>query len=237
MSAILSRQEIVEELLADEQTKIPSIESRLRHNILKMPAEISKASGIMIFGRKIRSLVFTTDLAVIMNCDANAVFAVYPFTPQRSISAAIINAASMPVFVGVGGGTTKGTRTVYLANDAESQGAMAVVLNSPITNRNLRAVAAVVDIPVVVTVANEKTDIAARIRNGAAILNVAAGKDTPDIVAKIRANHPKVPIMATGGKSVETIKDTIDAGANAIIYTPPTSAELFATMMAKYREQ
>ena len=35
----------------------------------------------------------TTDLAIIRNCDADAVFAVYPFTPQQAISDAIIKAS------------------------------------------------------------------------------------------------------------------------------------------------
>ena len=78
--------------MTDEQTRpaIPQVESKLRHNILKMPEEIRTASGINIFGRRIKSLVFTTDIAVIRNCDADAVFAVYPFTPQQAISDAII---------------------------------------------------------------------------------------------------------------------------------------------------
>lgn len=69
----------------------PQVDSRLRHSILEMPIEIRKASGIVIYGRRIKSLVFTTDLAIIKNCDADAVFAVYPFTPQQSISDAIIS--------------------------------------------------------------------------------------------------------------------------------------------------
>ncbi len=142
----------------------PIIQARLRHKILKMPEESWKASGIRIFGRKIRSLVYTTDLAVIKNCDADAVFAVYPFTPQQSISEAIIDAASIPVFCGIGGGTTRGVRTVTLAHDVECQGAMGVVLNSPISNVNLRAVSLAIDIPTVITVVSADTDIAARSR-------------------------------------------------------------------------
>lgn len=64
----------------------PEISSKLRHNILKLPEEIRRCSGIVIFGRRIKSLVFTTDIAIIRNCDADAVFAVYPFTPQQTIS-------------------------------------------------------------------------------------------------------------------------------------------------------
>lgn len=221
-----------------EQPKkyIPYIESKLRHNILEMPKEILKASGIVIYGRRIKSLVFTTDLAVIKNCDADAVFAVYPFTPQQSISDAIIKAAYVPVFCGVGGGTTQGLRTISLAKDVEGHGAIGVVLNAPITDENLWAVSQSVDIPVVVTVATEKTDITARLNSGAAILNVAAADRTPDIVRKIRQQFPDVPIIASGGPTAESILTTIDAGANAITYTPPTPQELFKTMMSRYRE-
>lgn len=220
-----------------DDLKTFSIESRLRHNILEMPKEIKNASGITIFGRNIKSLVYTTDLAIIKNCDADAVFAVYPFTPQQAISDALIKASSIPVFCGVGGGTTKGIRTVNLAKDVECQGAMGVVLNAPISNINLLGVVRAVDIPVVITVIDEATDIESRIKAGASILNVAAAKKTPDIVRNIRKKYPNIPIIATGGNKEETIKETIEAGANAITYTPPSTAELFKTMMAKYREE
>lgn len=222
----------------EQQNKrmMPYIESRLRHNILEMPKEIRKASGISIYGRRIKSLVFTTDLAIIKNCDADAVFAVYPFTPQQSISDALIKAAYVPVFCGVGGGTTQGLRTINLAKDAESQGAMGVVLNAPINNLNLLAVSRSVDIPVIITVVDGKTDIGARIENGASILNVASGPSTPELVRSIRAEYPDVPIIATGGNKPDSILATIEAGANAITYTPPSTQELFKTMMARYRE-
>lgn len=219
-----------------DKKKIPYITTRLRHNILEMPPVIREASGIVIFGRRIKSLVFTTDIAIIRNCDADAVFAVYPFTPQQAISKAIIEASYTPVFCGVGGGTTSGLRTVGLAKDVESLGAMGVVLNSPITNPNLLAVSKVVDIPVIITVTSPETDISSRIRHGATILNVATGANTASLVAKIRQEHPDIPIMASGGKSEESIRATIEAGANAITYTPPTTAELFKSMMQKYRE-
>jgi uncharacterized cupredoxin-like copper-binding protein len=214
---------------------IPKVTSRLRHNILEMPKEIYQASGIVIYGRRIKSLVYTTDVAIIRNCDADAVFAVYPFTPQQAISQAIISSSYIPVFCGVGGGTTNGFRTIGLAKDVEAQGAMGVVLNSPITNVNLLAVSKAVDIPVVITVVSEETDVGKRLLNGASIINVAAGEKTIEVVKKIRKEHPDVPILATSGKSGETITKTIEAGANAIIYTPPTTAELFRTMMNNYR--
>lgn len=221
--------------MKQEKKQIPNVESRLRHNILEMPKEILKASGIVIYGRRIKSLVFTTDLAIIKNCDADAVFAVYPFTPQQSISDAIIKASYVPVFCGVGGGTTQGLRTISLAKDAESQGAMGVILNAPVTNMNLLAVSRSVDIPVIITVTNAQTNILNRLESGASILNVAAGLETPEVVRHIRSQFPDVPIIASGGNLPETILTTIEAGANAITYTPPTAQELFKPMMEKYR--
>ncbi len=214
---------------------IPPIETRLRHNILRMPKEINEATGIVIYGRRIRSLVFSTDIAIIRNCDADAVFCVYPFTAQRAISAAVVSAAAVPVFCGVGGGTTQGLRAIYLAMDAENQGAMGVVVNSPLPDDDLAAMARVVDIPIISTIVSDKTDPEARVKAGAAILNVAAGKNTPELVAQIRKKLPRVPIMASGGKTGESIARTIQAGANAITYTPPSSGELFSTMMDDYR--
>ena len=222
--------------MPEEKKTSPRIEGQLRHNILKLPQSVYNATGIVVNGRRIKSFVFTTDLAIIRNCDADAVFAVYPFTPQQAISDAIIKASYIPVFCGVGGGTTSGLRTVGLAKDVECQGAMGVVLNAPITNLNLRAVAMAVDIPVIITVTKEDTDVAERIRNGASILNVACAAQTPRVVQKIRREFPEVPIIATGGRTEASIAETIAAGANAITYTPPTAAELFREMMEKYRE-
>lgn len=222
--------------MEQEKKQIPYVSSKLRHNILELPQEIRRASGIVIYGRRIKSLVFTTDLAIIKNCDADAVFAVYPFTPQQSISDAIIKASYIPVFCGVGGGTTQGIRTISLAKDAESQGAMGVVLNAPVSDMNLLAVSKSVDIPTVITVTDERTNIASRIESGAAILNVAAAARTPELVQRIRGQFPDIPIIATGGNKPDTILATIEAGANAITYTPPSTQELFKSMMAKYRE-
>ena len=213
----------------------PNIDSRLRH-ILRMPQVIYQASGIIVNGRRLKSFVFTTDLAIIRNCDADAVFAVYPFTPQQAISDAIIKYSYVPVFCGVGGGTTRGLRTVQLARDVESQGAMGVVLNAPINNLNLRAVSGVIDIPTVITVTKFGTDFEARIEAGASILNIAAAAQTPELVREARKALPDVPIIATGGKTGESILRTIEAGANAITYTPPSTYELFQEMMKGYRE-
>lgn len=217
------------------EKQVPKIQSTLRHNIITVPEEIYKASGIIINGRRFKSLLFSTDLAIICNCNADAVLAVYPFTPQRAISDGIIKYANIPVFCGVGGGTTSGARTVSLAKDAECQGAIGVILNAPITDDNIHSISECIDIPVVITVVSDKTDIGARLRAGASILNIAGGYDTPAIVKKIRQEFPTVPIIASGGNTGRDILKTIEAGANAITYTPPSTASLFGQMMEKYR--
>ena len=44
--------------------------------------------------------------------------------------------------------------------------------------------------------------------------------------------YPNVPLIAFGGKSNDSIRETIAAGANAITYTQ----ELFKQIIAAYRE-
>ncbi len=216
---------------------VPEIHGNLRKHMVRVPDSINEVSGIRIFGKLIKSLVFTTDVALIKNCNANAVIAVYPFTPQPAISHAIITVSDIPVFCGVGGGTTTGKRVVNLAMDAENQGAIGVVVNAPTTNDIIRKVRDRIDIPIVITVVSEGTDIAARLDAGANIINVSGASKTPDIIRNIRKRFPEIPIIATGGPSTESIVSTIEAGANAVTYTPPTSAEIFKQLMVKYRNE
>ena len=199
---------------------VPSYTGTLRSHSLSLPHCVSECGGIRIFGKRVKSLAFTTDVAIVKNINADA----------------IISVADVPVFVGVGGGVTSGMRSYRLAIQAEHQGAFGVVLNAPIPNDVVRLIKEDVDIPVVVTVVSETTDIQARLDAGADILNVSGAARTPEIVAHIRKRFPEVPIIATGGPTDESILATIRAGANAITYTPPTSAALFARSMERYRE-
>lgn len=216
---------------------IPEIEGNLRRHMVKVPEVIQQVSGISIFGKLIKSLMFTTDVAIIKNCNANAVIAVYPFTPQPIITHSIINASDVPVFSGVGGGTTTGKRVVNLAMDAEFQGAIGVVVNAPTSNDIIAKLREKIDIPVVVTVVSENTDFKGRLEAGTTIFNVSGASRTASIVKKIRDQYPEVPIIATGGPSEESILRTIEAGANAITFTPPPCGEIFKPLMDKYRAE
>ena len=218
------------------EKKLPNrVDGTLRKFALRVPECIYKCSGIIVFGKRIKSLVFSTDLSIIRNVNADAILAVYPFTPQPVITQALLTAADIPVFSGVGGGLTQGQRAINLAMFAEMQGATGVVLNDPTSNEVLSLVRHTVDIPVVVTVARKETDFEARLKAGADIFNVSAASDTPDLVRRIKDAHPDVPVIATGGPTEESIMKTIDAGANAITWTPPSNGEVFRDIMAKHQ--
>ena len=218
------------------QPHIPSVMSDLRQDIVQMPKVIKECSGIRIYGRRIRSILFTTDVSIIANHDADAILAVYPFTPIPAIIKSIMMVASVPVLAGVGGGLTTGVRSANMSLLSESEGAYAVVVNGPTTVETIEEINKVIDIPIIYTVVSDKSDIKSRIEAGIDILNVSCGIETPKVVEKIRKEYPDFPIMATGGPTEESIRQVIAAGANAITYTAPSNGELFKGKMEKYRK-
>lgn len=213
---------------------IPEVSSPLRQKTVRLPEIMKTVSGIKVLGQTIKTLIFTTDVAIIRNNNADAILAIYPFTPQPVIAQAITAVADKPVLMGIGGGATQGKRVINLALHAEFQGALAVVLNGLVGDAVLKAVDKTIDIPIVVTAFN--SNIEKRLQNGADIINVSAGSDTPRIVEEIRYNYPDVPIIATGGPTEESIAATIASGANALTYTPPSTGDLFKGTMESYRK-
>lgn len=215
---------------------VPRIQSKLRTHSVSVPEVIYQASGIIINGRRIKSLLFSTDIAIIANCNADAIIAVYPFTPTVEIMTSIIQIAKRPVFAGVGGGTTGGPRVKNIALDAELHGAQAIVLNAPTKTELIQELKEEIDIPIILTIASLKEDIVKRIEETKPdILNVSGGQNTSKLVRQIREFYPDIPLIATGGPTDETIKEVIEAGANAVTYTPPSNGELFKELMEKYR--
>ena len=110
-----------------------------------------------------------------------------------------------------------------------------MVLNAPTSDDVIRQIKKVVDIPVVITVVSAHTDIGSRLEAGADFLNVSGAAATPEIVAEI-SRWSKVPTIAPGGPTEESILRTIQAGANAITYTPPSNGVLFARIMNQHRK-
>jgi len=220
----------------EKEKYIPEVKSALRSRTIEVPQAIYKASGIKVLGTRIKSLLFSTDVAIIKNNNANSIIAVYPFTPQLSITQAILEVAAVPVFVGVGGGLTTGKRSVAIALQAELLGAYGVVVNAPTKNEVISEMKESIDIPIISTIASINDDYRGKIAAGVSILNISGGANTASIVRQIRSEYGKdLPIIATGGPTEETILETIEAGANAITYTPPTSGKIFADIMSRYR--
>lgn len=217
--------------------KIPAFSSRLRKNIVEVPEIIEQCTGIRVFGQILKSFLFSTDVAIIRNTNADAIIAVYPFTPQPVISHALLTAADKPIFCGVGGGVTSGKRSIDLALDADFLGAMGVVLNKPTPNELIRELKFRIDIPILVTIVSTRDDIKGRIEAGVDFFNVSGAEKTPDIIKKIKDIDENIGIIATGGKTDETIYEAIQSGADAISYTPPTAGELFKDIMKRYREE
>ncbi|MGL5435721.1 MAG: hydrolase [Lachnospiraceae bacterium] len=214
----------------------PRLNTKLRSHTVIVPDNINRATGIIINGHRIKSILFSTDVAIIANCNANAVIAVYPFTPTIQITKAIIDVSQKPVLVGVGGGTTAGARVRDIALDAELQGATAVVLNAPTKTDFVKELAEHVDIPIVLSIISIDENLEERmLHSGADIINVSGGKNTVEIIKALRKIDETFPIIATGGPTRETIEEVIEAGANAITYTPPTNGKIFGEIMEEYR--
>lgn len=216
--------------------KIPEVVSPLRSSIIEMPDIIRKASGIVIYGKRIKSIVYSLDVSLIANTDADAILCVYPFTPNTQILNAVSLVAKAPILVGVGGGLTQGERSARLASHAEENNATAIVLNGPVTVETTEMVRQYVDIPIIYTVIDKSRELQPYIDAGVNIFNVSGGKDTVELVKWVREQYPDIPIIASGGKTDESIESTINAGANAITYTAYGMMEqYFHEKMETYR--
>lgn len=225
------------EAIVPEPSREPKdVTSRLLGVHLSVPRAAHDCPGIKLLGRTVRSLVFSTDLVVIRNCDADAVLAVYPFTCQPAITQALVSTAGRPVLTGVAGSTTSGARSVLLAMESETQGVSGVVLNYGAVPELVASIAQTVDVPVVATITDWDDLARQKVSAGALVLNVAAGANTPQVVAAVRDELPYMPIIATAGPTEESARATVDAGADAISWTPPSLQQIEKELMARARE-
>ena len=227
----------IEMYLSGEIDGPKKIESEYRKVAVPLPPQFEQAPGIDLFGHTVKSLVFSTDPYIIRNCNADAVFAVAPFTCQPAISQALINVSERPVVVGVAGTLTSGIRAIELAVEVEMQGASGVMVNMTSSAELIHRMAYSIDIPVILTADRIDSDLVDKIAAGARIINVAAAKDTPKIVRELRKMLPGLPIIASAGPTDESMQETIEAGADAVTWTPPTIQELERITMQHNRER
>lgn len=204
---------------------------------LKTPAIIDKLCNGITFGEQtIKSLIFSTDLALIENNDADAVLAVYPFSPSPRIMKSLIDFSDKPVICGVGGGITQGKVALEMAMAAEDLGAAAIIVNQPFKNQHIELIKRNVNIPIISSVSVSNISFRDRVNAGVDVFHVTGGQNTADIIRHISEEAPYCPIISTGGKTLESIRSSIRSGANAIVLTPPTNGELFKSIMNQYRK-
>lgn len=218
--------------------QIPEVTSPLREHIYKLPSVIRNASGIIIQGRRVKSLLYGLDVSVVENTDADAIFAVYGTTPSINIVRALKLVSKVPIFAGIGGGLTNGDYCANIAILTQEAGAIAGVLNGPVDIKTVKAVKSSSDMPIVYTVLDKCRPLAPYVEAGVQIFNVASGKYTVELVKWVREQYPDMPIIASGGPTEESILATIEAGANAITFTDPGFNKQYnGAKMIKYRNE
>ncbi|WP_289659942.1 hypothetical protein [Flavobacterium panacagri] len=204
---------------------------------LSTPDIIEKnCQGLSLGTHNLKSFLFSTDMALIENNDADAILAVYPFPPSPKIIKTLIDFSGKPVVCGVGGGKTKGKKSLEMAIYAEEMGASGIIVNIPFENKDIKRIRQKVSLPIIATVATSDFDfLKKRIEAGVNVFHVSGGMKTNQIVSEIKAKFPDFPIMATGGKSLKDIEESIVAGSKAIVLSPPSNKDLFKSIMDKYR--
>ncbi|TJZ60074.1 hypothetical protein FAZ15_14420 [Sphingobacterium olei] len=194
-----------------------------------------KCNGVLFGNTTIKSFIFSTDMALIENNDADAVLAVYPFSPSQKIMKSLIDFSEKPVICGVGGGLTQGKVSLEMALVAEGLGAAAIIVNQPFQNNHIEAIKRKINIPIISSVSLKELSFKDRVNAGVDIFHVTGGPNTASIIEHINFAVPCFPIIATGGKTIENIQTSIRSGADAIVLTPPSSGELFKSIMSQYR--
>lgn len=196
----------------------------------------TNCQGLLLKNENVKSFLFSTDMALIENNDADAILAVYPFPPSPKIIKTLIDFAGKPIVCGVGGGTTKGKKSLEVAIYAEEVGAAGIIVNVPFENKDIKKIREKVSLPIISTVTSSDYDfLKGKIYAGVTIFHVSGGANTSKIVKDISDKFPDFPVMATGGKSLESIEESIDSGSRAIVLSPPSNKDLFKTVMDKYR--
>ncbi|MDR0196581.1 MAG: hypothetical protein LBI73_15805 [Myroides sp.] len=197
---------------------------------------IDSCKGLILNNQKVKSILFSTDIALIENNDADAILAVYPFAPSENIIKTLIQFSNKPVICGIGGGITQGDFAVNMAKKAEALGASAVIVNQPFKNEDIIELNKHIRIPIISSVSTLNFDFKARIDAGVSCFNVTGGVDTLQIVEYIKSTYPDIAVISTGGKTNESLKNIAKKKVNAIILTPPSNGELFRSIMDEYRK-
>lgn len=201
----------------------------------EIPNAIKECSGIEIGEHQIQSVLLTTDLAFINSLQADSVMAVHPFEKLSHLDEVIIDFSDKPVFCDIGGGLLHEHEATEAAKRSLEVGASAVVISKPTPPEVIRNIRLEIDGSLIYTVMFEAEPVKDLAEAGVDIFNVVTGEFTADSVSFIRNMLPKIPIMASGGPHNSTIRETIRAGADTIVFNPPTATEMLRAMFEGFR--
>ena len=74
----------------EQKKQSPELATSLRRHSILMPDSIYQCSGIRIMGTRIKSVIFTTDVAILANNNAQAVLCVYPFLQKYFVKGIVM---------------------------------------------------------------------------------------------------------------------------------------------------
>jgi hypothetical protein len=201
----------------------------------ELPQAIKESPGIAIGKQIVHSVLLSTDLSYIQNMDFDAIMAIHPFAPSGQLNSIIIDFCERPVFCSIGGGFRDRHTAAELSEAATVEGAEAVVVTKPTSPEVIEYIHGYTHSNLVYTILHEGEDIHALVEAGVDMFNVSTGETTASAVRRIRTDFPDIPIMANGGPFESTIIETIESGADAIVYNPPTATEMMRAAFDEFR--
>ncbi|MEX0607865.1 MAG: hypothetical protein WD016_07080 [Balneolaceae bacterium] len=207
----------------------------LTGNKYELPEAIEGCKGMNLGGHQVRSILLSTDLSYILNLKADAIMVINPFEKSEHLNKAITSLSKKPVLCDIGGGFLKEELTIKLSKSAFEFGAAGVVISKPTSYITIQKIRDQISGPLIYTVMFAEEKFSELAGAGVDIFNVSTGETTAETVAEIRSEFPEIPIMANGGPYDSTIYETIENGADAIVFNPPTATEMLRSIFDGYR--
>lgn len=201
----------------------------------EIPTNIEKASGIKLGDKLIKSVLLSTDLSYIQNLNSDAVMIINPFDKSNKLDKVVIEFTPKPVICDVGGGFLREEATIKSAVGAFEVGAAGVVITKPTAPDIIRRIRNEINGLLIYTVMFDAEPFDELANAGADIFNISTGVGTPETVQSVKELLPDIPIMANGGPQDATILETIEMGADAIVFNPPTATEILRSIFDGYR--
>lgn len=201
----------------------------------ELPEAIDECGGIQVGSNTIRSVLMSTDLSFINSIEADSVMAVHPFEKSEKMDRVIINFSQNPVFCDIGGGLLNQNKSISVARNSLGAGAAGVILSRPTPAEVVANIRSEINGLLIYTIMYDGEPVEDLSGAGVDIFSVSTGKFTAESVNNIKERIPNIPIMASGGPYNSTIRETIRAGADAIVYIPPTATEMMRSVFDGFR--